>query len=240
MLGIYDSGIGGLSIMKESLKLEPNLSYLYFLDKDILPLGDKSKKIIKARMIEVCEYLFNEGCDLVVLACNTASVNSIRYIQQEYLPKLHPNKKVLGVTKTLIEYMEEDFLYLKNKKGLFLATKATCDSGFYQKEFILKGFHNIESVPMIGLAESIEYKDEVKIKEILHQQSMNYPNYDYAILGCTHYTYIKDLIQEEFNLTTIIDPTKFTAYKLIQYLYKHYNSDKFLTQNIKVLNSIIK
>jgi len=238
MIGVYDSGVGGMAIMREALKLEPDLGYIYFLYKDFLPLGDKTLIEIKNRMIIICEYLFNRGCDLVILACNTASVNSIRYIQQEYLPKFYPDKKVLGVTKPLIEYMEEEFGYLQNKKGLFLATKATCESGFYQKEFKLKGFNYIEEIPMIGLAESIEHKDIIQIKNILHKKSLQYQNYDYAILACTHYTYVKSEIKTEFGLQHVIDPTEYTANKLIQYLYKHYEKEKFLTKNRKLLNKI--
>lgn len=238
MIGIYDSGIGGMAIMKEALKLEPDLGYIYFLDKDFLPLGDKSPEEIKKRVVIVCKKLFDMGCDLVVLACNTASVNSIRYIQQEYLPKFYPHKKVLGVTKPLMEYMEEEFSYLQNKRGLFLATKATCESGFYQKEFKLKGFNYIDEISMIGLAESIEYRDESKIRDILYKKSINYQNYDYSVLACTHYTYIKNDIKKIFGFNNVIDPTEYIANKLIQYLYKHYDIQIFLTKYIKYINSI--
>ena len=103
MIGFYDSGIGGLTILKEVLKINPEISFAYLADFEILPLGSKSIDFIQNRIKKVCSYLFSNGCDLVVLACNTASVNSIRHVQQVWLKENFKEKQVLSITKPLYE-----------------------------------------------------------------------------------------------------------------------------------------
>jgi len=137
-IGFYDSGVGGLTILSEFYKVLPNKSYIYFADQAYCPLGDKTPQQIFARTIYGLEYLFSQGCDLVVLACNTATAYSIRKIQQKWLPKNYPNKKVLGIIRPVGEYFfnqitQQNPNQQKWTVGL-LATNATIKSNFYQEE----------------------------------------------------------------------------------------------------------
>jgi glutamate racemase len=168
MIGFYDSGIGGLTILQQVLKLDPDFPFIYIADTEIMPLGDKTMDFIQNRVKLACSTLFSQGCEIVVLACNTASVVSIRHIQQVWLPKHFPNKQVLSVAKPLTELVEEKFVNLKSSKGLLLSTHATHSSGFYQYEFIKSGFLNIQSVACTGLADAIETNDYTKVKDLIN------------------------------------------------------------------------
>src|SRR4030043_492942 len=116
-LGVYDTGLGGLVILKEIIKIFPDISIKYLADTKVLPLGIKPKLKIQKRMEEVIDYFFENECSLVILACNTASVTSIRKIQQEYIKEKYPGKNVLGISIPLLERFKESHSELKNQKG---------------------------------------------------------------------------------------------------------------------------
>lgn len=155
MLTFYDSGIGGLTVVNQYLKLSTNAKFQYYGDFDILPLGDKSRTEILSQVKFVATKIFVD-CDLLILACNTASVNTIRELQQEWLPKHYPNKQILSISKPITELLESRYSNFKNKKLIILATQATIDSGFYQKEFEQIGFKNVKATACPGLCELVE------------------------------------------------------------------------------------
>lgn len=233
MLGFYDSGVGGISILKEFLKISPQTKFKYFADTEVLPLGDKSGEFIQNRTIRIVDFLFNSGCNLVVIACNTASVYSIRELQQTWLKKNYlnlgssgsSNKNVLGVTKPLVEIMQSQFLNLNSKFGVILSTKATHVSRFYSKEFRFLGYSNFISIPTPKLAKIIESQQIENIKsylqEVLSKKQILSDSIDYVVLACTHYTWGKKQIQEVFKTSKIIDPTQFIAQRLKDYLIRH-------------------
>ena len=225
MVGFYDSGIGGLTILKEVLKLQPNFSYIYFADTQALPLGDKSVEFIRNRVTEACIELFNCGCNVVVLACNTASVTSIRYIQQVWLKENYPNKQVLSIAIPLIELANNKLLELKLSSGLIFSTLATHNSGFYQYKLITDGFLNCKSVSLSGLANAIEDGDNASISHIINtqvvDQKINPHSIKYIILACTHYKWAISEIKAIFPVAEIIEPSQILAVKLFDYLKRH-------------------
>ncbi len=225
MVGFYDSGVGGLTILQEVLKLQPSFSYIYLADTKALPLGDKTVEFIRNRVKEACIKLFNSGCDVVVLACNTASVTSIRYIQQVWLKENYPNKQVLSITTPLLELVQEELYLLQNKPGLLLSTLATHNSGFYQYELIKKGFVNCLSVPLSGLADAIEKSNALNVKNIVSSKTINSnvnaETIEYVVLACTHYKWAIEEIQNIFSNAKIVEPSVITAVKLLDYLNRH-------------------
>ena len=97
MIGIFDSGLGGLTILKEFLRILPQYDYIYLGDNARTPYGNKSQDVIYGYTCEAMDFLFNQGCELVIIACNTVSAKALRKIQREWLPQNHPDKRVLGV-----------------------------------------------------------------------------------------------------------------------------------------------
>jgi glutamate racemase len=155
MLTFYDSGIGGLTVAKEYLKLNPNAKFQYYADFEILPMGDKSREQILDQIKLVATKVFVNS-NLLVLACNTASVNTIRELQQCWLPIYFPGKQILSISKPITELLKSKYGNYKDQNLVILATKATIDSGFYQKELGQIGFVNTIGVGCVGLCDLIE------------------------------------------------------------------------------------
>lgn len=220
MIGVYDTGLGGLQIMHRAQQLRPDLEYRFYQDHEMLPLGDKTHQQIKDRVTAVCEQLFQEGCRLVILACNTASVHTIRYLQQELIPEKYPDCNVIGVTKPLIEYVVQEYSQCRSMKGSLLATQATINSGFYQQELFQDGFTDLQTQPAVGLADAIEYRDTEKIEYLLKQYTV-FAEVDYVILACTHYSLAVEIIQRLYPHLIIIDPSQYTAKRIVWYVKEH-------------------
>lgn len=223
MIGFYDTGKGGQSIIDAVLKINPDLEYEFYIDSKALPLGEKSHEYIVQTVVRGCEELFRKGCKLVILACNTASVHTIRYLQSEWLPQNYPDQQILGVTSPLLEYAEKEFSELKSQDGLLLATQATCSHPYYQEEFYRRGFSKLEVLPLAGLADAIEKNDKNEVRRRLEslKDRASHLNPAYIVLACTHYTYARDSIHELFRDTQIIDPTDYIAERIIDYLKRH-------------------
>jgi len=239
MLGIYDTGLGGLAVTKEILKLLPELDLVYLADQNSLPLGSKTGDQIQAITKNGVEILFGLGCDLVLLACNTATVNTIRHLQQVWLleQNLNQTHNILGVSQPLLEILEDRKLELSHKNGLLLATKATYNSGFYQSQVKQGGYFKLETIGCPGLADAVEIQDSNQdtnmVRQVLMQicetQNIDIPNLEYLVLGCTHYCWIEAEIKEFFGQKiAVINPAQIIARKLQQYLINH---PKYLAQN---------
>ncbi len=251
MLGLYDSGSGGLTVLTEIQRFLPQVSFQYLADYEFLPLGQKTPKEIKHRTQQACEFLFTQGCSLIVLACNTSAVNSIRYLQSEWLvdfrikkqkktnltkvsliksnknqnqvSKENQNYQVLSLTKPFTEDLQikEN---LKTKKGLLLATEATIKSNFYQQEFFNLGYRDIDYLAMPALAKVIESENFQEIRQNLefNFREIDLLRYDFLLLACTHYPLITKIIRSYFRLDLkIFDPSKPTAARLVDYLERH-------------------
>ncbi|MBD3247871.1 glutamate racemase, partial [Candidatus Falkowbacteria bacterium] len=128
MIGVFDSGVGGLTVLKNFLEYLPEYNYIYLGDNARVPYGDKSQDIIYEYTKEAVDFLFGQGATLIILACNSASSKALRKIQQEYLPKKYLGKKVLGVVRPLAEKAAQDGY---EKIGV-IGTKATVNSGVYK------------------------------------------------------------------------------------------------------------
>ncbi len=228
MIGFYDSGIGGLTIVQKFLELKPKTSCLYFADTANCPLGEKTDIEILRASIAGVERLFAEGCKLVVLACNTATSIAIRPIQQEWLPnkRVYEGHNVLGVVKPVTEE-------LVNQRSnvepiLLMATTATCRSNFYQNELESEGFSRYDCLSFSQLALAIENQDQELVDRIIEKELNNakIAKFQTFALACTHYPLVKNQIKDtlsknldyKFNL---IDQSELVAKRLVSYLENH-------------------
>jgi glutamate racemase len=227
-IGIFDSGLGGLIIARAIRKRLPKYDYIFLGDTKRLPYGNKSQSRIYKNTVESIEYLFKKDCVLVIVACNTASSQALRKIQQTWLPKsAYKDRKVLGVIRPTAESVR------KFKKIGLIGTMRTVDSSAYVQELKkinsrIKLFSKAtpKLVPMI---ESGKYE-----KEILQSYLIPFKNMDALILGCTHYGMLKRQMQNILGKKIkIIAQEDLLPKKLESYLSKHGEIRKKLSQNKK-------
>ncbi len=225
MIGFYDSGIGGLTIFREIQKLYPNLPFQYLADTAILPIGDKTIDEIQKQVKWGCTFLFEHGCEIIILVCNTACVTSIRHIQQVWLPVAFPSKQVLSITHPFIELVQSQITNLAPKQGLLMATQATYESGFYQHEFKNLGLQNLKAIPCPGLAQAIEQDNlqqiEALLKEYIFINQLQPEQMDYILLACTHYPLATESIQKYFPTAKLLEPSLEVATSFLDYLERH-------------------
>lgn len=225
-IGVFDSGFGGLTVLKEIVKEMPQYDYLYLGDNARAPYGSRSYETVYEYTLECVKHLFDLGCELVILACNTASAKALRTIQQRDLPKIAPNKRVLGVIRPTTELIGN---YTKSGNVGVLGTAGTVSSGSYLVE-IEKFFPELkvyqEACPMwVPLIENNEYKNEgadyfIK-KHVLHLMEQQ-PAIDAIILGCTHYPLIIDKIKSYLpNNVEVLSQGTIVAKGLKEYLQRH-------------------
>jgi len=234
MIGFFDSGFGGLTILKEVVKILPQYSYIYLGDNARTPYGSRSQEVIYQFTTEGVVELFKRGAKLIILACNTSSASALRKIQQEFLPKYFSNKKacpeqnrrVLGIIIPTAEEVKK--FTLSNEVGI-LATEATVNSLSYPKE-INKLFPEIKVyqqgcpllVPIIERGE-IEWQGlDLIIEKYLDELFQKSRKIDTIILGCTHYAIIEEKIKSRVpDGVKIISQGPIIAEKLKNYLLRH-------------------
>jgi glutamate racemase len=225
-IGIFDSGFGGLTVMKEIVKELPQYDYLYLGDNARAPYGSRSFETVYEYTLECVKHLFDKGCHLVLLACNTASAKALRTIQQKDLPKLDPSKRVLGVIRPTTEIIGN---YSKTKHVGVLGTVGTVSSGSYLVE-IEKFFPELkvfqEACPMwVPLIENNEYDNpgaDYFIKKHVEGLMKQSPKIDAIILGCTHYPLIMDKIKKYLpEGVQLLTQAKIVAPGLKDYLARH-------------------
>lgn len=234
MIGVFDSGFGGLTVLKEFLNLLPDYNYVYLGDNARAPYGDKSQEAIYQYTREAVDFLFQNGCELVIVACNTASAEALRRIQQEYLSSKHPDKRVLGVIIPIAEEMAN--IKEKTKIGL-IGTKATIDSGAYERE-IEKINKNIslfkQSCPLLVPLVEEGWANKPEAKKILRHylRPLKDKKIKGLILGCTHYPILlKNIRGVVGKRVKIFNTAEIVAQKLKLYLEKHAWLDKKLSKN---------
>ena len=235
-IGIFDSGYGGLTVFEEVQKILPTHDLLYFGDNARAPYGNRSFDVVYEFTLEAVQFLFDQGCPLVVLACNTASAKALRTIQQQDLPNVAPDKRVLGVIRPSTEQI--GFLS-KNRHVGVLGTTGTIQSESYIIELkklapdILVSQH---ACPMwVPLIENEKHQHpagiqfiEEDVKELLRKD----PLIDTIILACTHYPVIKEKIQEIAGKhIQVVSQGPIVAEKLKQYLIAHPEIDQKLSKN---------
>lgn len=229
MIGVFDSGYGGLSVFKEIEKKLPQYNYIYLGDNARAPYGDLSQDLIYQYSRQAVDYLFFQNCQLIIFACNTASAMALRKIQQEYLPDRYPNRNVLGVIRPLVEATLE--LDKKSKVGI-MATASTVDSRAYVNEF-LNLDKNISIwqqacpllVPLIEASRENSPETDIVLTE--YTKSLTNLELDALILGCTHYSWLHNKISNRFGpRVQIIDSGKIIADKLRDYINRHPHYDQ--------------
>lgn len=235
-IGIFDSGYGGLTVFEEVQKLLPEYDYLYFGDNARAPYGNRSFDVVYEFTLEAVQFLFDQGCPLVVLACNTASAKALRTIQQQDLPNIAPGNRVLGVIRPSTE--EIGFLS-KNRHVGVLGTTGTIQSQSYVIE--LKKFapdiqvtqHACPMwVPLIENEKHLHPAGIQFIEEDVRAILSKDPLIDTIILACTHYPVIKEKIQEIAGKhINIVPQGPIVADKLKEYLTVHQEMEEKLSKN---------
>ncbi len=224
IIGVFDSGLGGLTVFKYFLSDLPGYNYIYLGDNARLPYGSKSSKTIYNYTKEAVEFLFKKGCNLVIIACNTATAQAIRKIQQEYLPAHYPERRVLGVIRPLVEAITSN---KNNKRVGVLGTKATVNSNSYEIELKklnpqLEVFQQAAPLLVPLIEEDWTKRPEAKmiLKKYLHP--LKTKQIDTLILACTHYPYlykeIKKIIGKKISVP---HPGEIISASLKQYLNRH-------------------
>lgn len=233
-IGIFDSGLGGLVITKSIKKLLPEYNYVYLGDTKRVPYGNRSHSTVYEFTCDALKYLFEkENCSLVIIACNTASARALRKVQQEFLPKYFPDRKVLGV---LIPTAEE---VVNFKKVGILATKGTVNSNTFKSEINklnsrVEVYQNASPmlVPLIEEGEITLAKPflEKYLKPLLAKKI------DALVLGCTHYPILKKEIREIVgSKIKIISQDEIIPKKLKDYLARHKEIKLSKKGSIKIL-----
>ncbi|HNW51319.1 MAG TPA: glutamate racemase [Prolixibacteraceae bacterium] len=226
-IGIFDSGYGGLTILKEIRKKMPRYDYIYLGDNARTPYGTRSFDVVYKYTLQAVKKLFEMDCELVILACNTASAKALRTIQQNDLPVVAPNKRVLGVIRPSVE--EVIHLTRNNHVGV-LGTNGTVSSGSYlielEKQSEGKLIVSQEACPMwVPIVENNEigtmganYFVEKNITNLLEKD----PEIDTIILGCTHYPLLTSTIRKYLpGNILLVEQGSIVANKLQDYLIRH-------------------
>lgn len=235
-IGVFDSGYGGLTILSDLQKKLPNYDFLYLGDNARAPYGSRSFDVVYDFTLQAVEFLFSQGCELIILACNTASAKALRTIQQKYLPNVESHKRVLGVIRPTSEIIGT---ITESKHIGILATEGTIKSDSYRLE-IAKFFPEVEisqkSCPMwVPLIENQVY-DQVGGKWFIEQDVMKLlakdPEIDTLLLGCTHYPIIANIVQEIVGEDIqVITQGEIVATSLVEYLQRHESLNEMCSKN---------
>lgn len=238
-IGIFDSGYGGLTVLKEIVKQLPDYDYIYLGDNARAPYGTRSFETVYEYTLACVQQLFNMGCELILLACNTASAKALRNIQQLDLPKISTTKRVLGVIRPTAEIVGR---YSKTAHIGVLGTNGTVASNSYPIE-INKFFPHIkisqEACPMwVSLIENNEIETiaadffiERHLKNLLKKDSQ----IDTIILGCTHYPLLMDKIKKHLPSTiSLLSQGTIVATSLADYLKRHPELEEKCSKNSRV------
>lgn len=234
-IGIFDSGYGGLTILSQIRAQMPEYDFLYLGDNARTPYGTRSFEVVYEFTSQAVRTLFDMGCQLVILACNTASAKALRTIQQIDLPKIDPRKRVLGIIRPTVEYLGD---ITSTRHVGILATSGTIKSQSYPLE-IKKLFPDItvsgEACPMwVPLVENNEAQSEGTdyfvgrhIDNLLAKDDM----IDTIILGCTHYPILYDKIRRHIpEHIKVITQGEYVGRSLMNYLERHPEMDALCTK----------
>lgn len=225
-IGVFDSGYGGLTILKELVKKLPSYDFIYLGDNARAPYGPRSFETVYAYTLEAVIKLFSMGCRLVIIACNTASAKALRSIQQKNLPLIDPAKRVLGVIRPTVEYIGR--VTVTGHIGV-LGTTGTVASNSYPLEIakLYPGFTVVqEACPLwVPLVESNELSGpgtEYFVRKHVERLLSADPAIDAVILGCTHYPLLLDTIMTFTPAgVKVIPQDSIVAESLADYLRRH-------------------
>lgn len=234
IVGVFDSGIGGLSVLRELEKILPNEDFYYYGDSLNNPYGEKSDEELFEITSGVVDYLVNKGCKLIVIACNTATTRCMKYLREKYKDIIF-----VGTVPAIKVACDRDF-----KNTLVMATPATIESE-RTMELIrdnIRKDQNIYLVACPGLANAIEDNDQEKIKEILKDTFREYKDkkIDSIVLGCTHYPFIKEDILKEMPGVILLDGSRGVAMEVKRQLENNGLLSDKSSRIIVIYNSLTK
>lgn len=241
-IGVFDSGYGGLTVLKELLKALPENDFLYLGDNARTPYGTRSFRVVYEYTLQAVKYLFNQGCPLVIIACNTASAKALRNIQQLDLPNIAPDRRVLGVIRPSVEKVTE---ITRNGHVGVLGTSGTVASESYPIELGKWSGGKVKStvqeacplwVPIVENneigSEGADYFVRKNIENILAKDK----DLDTLILGCTHYPLLINVIRKYVpENIRILEQGEIVAEKLLDYLKRHPEMEQRLSKNNPVI-----
>lgn len=240
-IGVFDSGYGGLTILKEIVNVLPEYNYIYLGDNARAPYGTRSFEVVYHYTREAVHKLFDLGCRLVILACNTASAKALRTIQQTDLPRWNPDKRVLGVIRPSVEALAR---HTTNGHIGILATRGTVASDSYpleiEKLYGPRHFHITQlACPMwVPLVENNELQGpgaEYFVRKYVEELLAADPLLDTVILGCTHYPLLRPLIARFVPPSVrIISQGHIVAESLADYLRRHTEMEAHLAKEGKI------
>jgi glutamate racemase len=240
-IGVFDSGYGGLTILSEIRHLLPQYDYIYLGDNARAPYGVRSFEIVYKFTLEAVEYLFNRGCNLVILACNTASAKALRTIQQNDLPRFKdPTKRVLGIIRPTVENIG---LRTRNGKIGIFGTAGTIQSRSYDIEvekmypgFQIYGHACPMWVPLVENKEASGDGADYFVKKDIDNLMKECNDIDTVILGCTHYPLLEDKIKKYMpGNVNIVTQGEIIANSLKDYLIRHPEIDDRCSKNKKCI-----
>jgi len=219
-IGVFDSGLGGLAIAHAIMARLPEYDYLYLGDTKRVPYGGRSQETIHEFTAEALSYLFQNDCQLVILACNTASAEALRKSQQEYLPANYPDRRVLGM---IIPAAEAVFEKEDVESVGVLATASTVESGAYVRELCRQRdgvrVHQVAAPLLVPL---IENNGRVYLEPILsdYLKPLLDNGIQSLVLGCTHYCLIKDEVRRQLAIS-VVSQDEVIPDKVADYLERH-------------------
>ncbi len=225
-IGVFDSGYGGLTILKELKHALPQYDYIYLGDNARAPYGPRSYDTVYQYTLEAVNWFFNQGCSLVILACNTASAKALRTIQQKDLPRMAPDKRVLGVIRPTTEILGN--FSTTHQVGI-LGTLGTIQSDSYPIE-LAKFFPTLKVfqqacplwVPLIENGEQDKPGADYFVKSYLDQLFSQSTDIDTLLLACTHYPLLADKIRAFMPKgVNIVSQGAIVAKSLAKYLESH-------------------
>jgi glutamate racemase len=235
-IGVFDSGYGGLTVLNEIKKLLPEYDFIYLGDNARAPYGNRSYDVVYNFTLEAVNFLFSKGAPLVIIACNTASAKALRSIQQNDLPTISPENRVLGVIRPSTE---EIGALTQTKHVGILGTTGTIQSKSYEIE--LKKFapditvtqHACPMwVPLIENNRHNSIAGKLFIEEDVRALIDKDAQIDTIVLACTHYPVIKLQIEEILgNTIKVVSQGPIVAYKLTDYLNRHPEIENRLSKN---------
>lgn len=187
-IGVFDSGIGGVTVLKEILKILPNENYIYYSDSKNNPYGDKSDKEIFNMCDKIVKEFIKEECKAIVIACNTASAKAAKLLREKY-----PEEIIIAIEPAY--KMVHDFAY--EKPTLVMATKGTIESEKFHRLYEKYDNHKTYLLACKGLADIIEEGNEEKIQLYLKNNLSKYiGKIENVVLGCTHYPLVQEQIRQ--------------------------------------------
>ena len=209
MIGVLDSGLGGVTVLRELVKTVKNAKFLYYCDSVNNPYGDKSEDEVYSIVKNIVDFLLDKGCVAIVIACNTASAICVKRLREEY-----PDTLFIAIEpayKMVYDYNPEG-------KTLVMATEGTIKSEKFLTLFNKYDNHKTILLPCKGLAELIEEGNEDEINQYLESNLSRYKDIDNVVLGCTHYPLIKDNIRKVLGDVNFFDGSLGVSKELVRQL----------------------